>query len=64
MCNPTIAVTAIAGASSYINFQQQKQAQKNAYEAQKRQNEIAKKNAIQRYASEQVCTSRLQIGKS
>jgi hypothetical protein len=54
MCNPTLAVTAIAGASSYIQFQQQKQAQKNAYEAQKRQNEIAKKNAIQRYASEQL----------
>ena len=54
MCNPTLAVTAIAGASSYINFQQQKQAQKNQYNAQIRQNDIAKRNAIQRYASEQL----------
>ena len=52
MCNPTLAVTAIAGASSYIQFQQQKQAQKNEYARQKRQNDLAKKNAIQRYASE------------
>ena len=54
MCNPTIAVTAIAGASSYINYQQQLQAQKNAEQAQIRQNAIAKKNALQRYASEQL----------
>ena len=54
MCNPTIAVTAIAGASSYINYQQQLQAQKNAEQAQIRQNEIAKANALQRYASEQL----------
>jgi hypothetical protein len=52
MCNPTLAVTAISGASSYINFQQQKQAQKNEYARQKRQNDLAKRNAIQRYASE------------
>tara|TARA_B100000287_G_C20506250_1_gene731190 strand:- start:292 stop:870 length:579 start_codon:yes stop_codon:yes gene_type:complete len=54
MCNPTIAVTAIAGASSYINYRQQLQAQKNAEQAQIRQNELAKKNALQRYASEQL----------
>jgi len=54
MCNPTIAVTAIAGASSYINYQQQLQAQKNEYARQKRQNELAKKNALARYASEQL----------
>ena len=54
MCNPAIAVTAIAGASSYINYRQQLQAQKNAEQAQIRQNELAKKNALQRYASEQL----------
>jgi len=54
MCNPTIAVTAIAGASSYINYRQQLQAQKNAEQAQIRQNELAKKNALQRYASAQL----------
>ena len=54
MCNPTLAVTAIAGASSYINYQQQLQAQKNAEQAQIRQNELARKNALQRYASEQL----------
>ncbi len=54
MCNPTTAVIAISAASAGLQFQQAKQQQKNAYAQQKRQNEIARKNAIQRYASEQL----------
>jgi hypothetical protein len=37
-----------------LQYQQGKQQQKAQYEAQKRQNEIARKNALQRYASEQL----------
>lgn len=51
MCDP---VTAIAVASAGMQYQQGKAQQKNQFEAQKRQNEIAKRNAIQRYASEQL----------
>jgi len=54
MCNATIAVTAIAGASSYINYQQQLQAQKAEFSRQVEQNALARKNALQRYASEQL----------
>ena len=50
MCNPTLAVTAIAGASSYINYQQQLQ-QKAEFSRQREQNDLARKNALQRYAS-------------
>ena len=51
MCNPTTALMAVSVASSALQYQAGKQQQKNAYEAQKRRNEIAKKNAIQRTAS-------------
>jgi hypothetical protein len=54
MCNPTNALIATSIASAGLQFQQAKQQQKNAYAQQKRQNEIARKNAIQRYASEQL----------
>jgi hypothetical protein len=37
-----------------LQYQQGKQQQKAQYEAQKRQNEIARKNALQRYASAQL----------
>ncbi len=40
--------------SQVINYQNQKAQQKATYQAQIRQNEIAKNNAIQRYASEQL----------
>ena len=40
--------------SSLIQFQQAKAQQKAQYEAQKRQNEIARANAIRRYATEQL----------
>ena len=54
MCSPTIALTAISAGSSLIQYQQGKQQQKAEEARQKRQNELAKKNAIQRYASEQL----------
>ena len=52
MCSPTIALTAISAGSSLIQYQQGKQQQKAEEARQKRQNALAKKNAIQRYASE------------
>jgi len=55
MCvEPTTAVMIGSALSSGLQYQQQKQAQKNQYNAQIRQNEIAKRNAVQRYASEQL----------
>ena len=54
MCNPTTALVATSIASAGLQYQQAKAQQKNAYAQQKRQNEIARKNAIQRYASEQL----------
>ena len=54
MCNPTTALVVASVASAGLQYQQAKQQQKNAYAQQKRQNEIARKNAIQRYASEQL----------
>lgn len=54
MCNPTNALIATSIASAGLQFQQAKAQQKAQYNAQKRQNELAKKNAIQRYASEQL----------
>jgi len=55
MCvEPTTAVMIGSALSSGLQYQQQKQAQKNTYNAQIRQNEIAKRNAVQRYASEQL----------
>ena len=55
MCvEPTTAMLIASAVSSGVEYKQQKQAQKNQYNAQIRQNEIAKRNAIQRYASEQL----------
>jgi hypothetical protein len=51
---PQVALVALSAGSSYLQFQQQKKAQKDAQAQQIRQNEIAKKNALQRYASEQL----------
>ena len=51
---PRVALVALSAGSSYLQFQQQKKAQKDAQAQQIRQNEIAKKNALQRYASEQL----------
>jgi cell division protein FtsL len=55
MCvEPTTAFMIASAGSQVMNYQNQKQVQKNQYNAQIRQNEIAKNNAIQRYASEQL----------
>ena len=51
MCDP---VTLVAVASAGLQYQTAKATQKAQYEAQKRQNEIARANAIRRYASEQL----------
>ena len=54
MCSPTIALTVASVASAGLQYQQGKAQQKAQYAQQLRQNELAKKNAIQRYASAQL----------
>ena len=54
MCSSTFALTAISVASAGLQYQAGKAQQKSVYTAQKRQNELAKSNAIQRYAAEQL----------
>ena len=51
---PQVALVALSAGSSYLQYQQGKQEAKNAQARQIRQNELGKKNAIQRYASEQL----------
>ena len=50
MCDP-VTYAVVQGASTVMQYQQGKAQQKNQFEAQKRQNEMARKNALQRYAS-------------
>ena len=54
MCSPTIALTVASVASAGLQYQQGKAQQKAVYAQQQRQNELAKKNAMQRYASAQL----------
>ena len=55
MCvEPTTALMIASAGSSLIQFQQAKATQKAQYVAQKRQNELARANAIRRYATEQL----------
>ena len=55
MCvEPTTALMIASAGSSLLQFQQAKAQQKAQYNAQKRQNEIARQNAIRRYATEQL----------
>ena len=55
MCvEPTTAMMIASAGSQVINYQNQKAQQKATYQAQVRQNQIAKNNAIQRYSSEQL----------
>jgi hypothetical protein len=54
MCDPTTALVVASVASAGIQYQTGKAQQKAQFEAQKRQNEIAKNNALQRYASAQL----------
>ena len=51
MCEPTTALLIASAGSSYLQFQQAKAQQKAQYVAQKRQNELARANAIRRYAT-------------
>ena len=51
MCDPA---TAVMIASAGLQYKMQKAQAQNTYNAQKRQNELAKRNAIQRYAAEQL----------
>ena len=58
MCvEPTTAVMLASAGSSLIQFQQAKAQQKAQYVAQKRQNELARANAIRRYATCLLYTS-------
>ena len=55
MCvEPTTALMIASAGSSLIQFQQAKATQKAQYVAQKRQNQLARANAIRRYATEQL----------
>ena len=55
MCvEPTTALMIASAGSSLLQFQQAKEQQKENFKAQKRQNEIARQNAIRRYATEQL----------
>ena len=60
---PQVALVLASAGSSFLQYRQAKQQQKNIYEAQKRQNEIARQNAIRRYATEQL-KIRQEITKS
>jgi hypothetical protein len=54
MCSPTIALTVASVASAGLQYQQGKAQQKAQYAQQIRQNELARKNAVARYASAQL----------
>jgi len=55
MCiEPTTALLISSAVSSGLQYQQAKAQQKAVYRQQKRQNELARANALQRYASEQL----------
>ena len=51
---PQVALVLASAGSSYLQMQQAKEQQKANFNAQKRQNEIARQNAIRRYATEQL----------
>jgi len=51
---PQVALVALSAGSSFLQFQQQKQAQKDAEARAIRTNNLARRNALQRYASEQL----------
>ena len=54
MCSPTIALTVASVASAGLQYQSGKAQQKAQYAQQVRQNELARKNAVARYASAQL----------
>ena len=54
MCDATTALLVTSVASAGLQYDIQKSQQEAAYARQKRQNELARANAIRRYASEQL----------
>ena len=54
MCSPTIALTVASVASAGLQYKQGKAQQKAQYAQQVRQNDLARKNAVARYASAQL----------
>ena len=54
MCSSTIALTVASVASAGLQYQSGKAQQKAQYAQQVRQNELARKNAVARYASAQL----------
>ena len=54
MCNPTIGMMAVSAVSAGLQYKMGKAQQEAQYARDKRQNELAKKNAIIRYASAQL----------
>ena len=63
MCSSTAALIGVQVASAGLQYQMGKAQQQNQYAAQKKQNELAKSNAIQRYAAEQL-RIRQELSKS
>ena len=54
MCNPTIGMMAVSAVSAGLQYKMGKAQQEAQYARDKRQNELARKNAIIRYASAQL----------
>ena len=54
MCTPQAGLLAVSIASAGLQYNIAKQQAQNEYTRQKRQNELAKRNAIQRYSAEQL----------
>ena len=54
MCNSTAALIGVQIASAGLQYKMQKQQAQHEWWRQKKQNELAKQNAIQRYAAEQL----------
>ena len=54
MCSPTIALTVASVASAGLQYKAGKEQQKAQFAQQIRQNELARKNAVARYASAQL----------
>ena len=63
MCNPTTALMVVNVASAGLQFQAGKKQQQYEWWRQKKQNELARTNAIRRYAGEQL-RIRQEIKKS
>ena len=54
MCNPTIGMMAVSAISAGLQYQMGKAQQEAAYQRDKKRNDLARKNAIIRYASAQL----------